>query len=174
MRHRSLLRALLFCLGIFAFVRPVRADTMDGVTFTLVNANLTGSPGDTLTWDYNVSNASGVQIFGLFVDGGNFLDGIPNSLAFDGFGPSSTIDNGSLLQGVLFSFFSDPLTPNSFNSGKFALSIQLNDTNSTIIKLHADYSATISPAANVPEPGTLLLLASGLLAGLLVSRRAVH
>lgn len=151
------------------------ADTVDGITFTLVNANLTGSPGDTLTWDYNVSNASGVQILGLFVSGGIFSGGAPNALAFDGFGPSGTIDDGSSLQGALFSFASDPLVSSSFNSGKLDLTVLLFDTNFTVIDLFADYTGTISPVTtNVPEPGTLLLLASGLIAGLLVCRRPAH
>jgi PEP-CTERM motif-containing protein len=172
MRHRNLLGTLLFCLGILAFAQPAVADTVDGITFTLVNANLTGNPGDTLTWDYNVSNARGVQILGLFVSGNIFSGGTANSLAFDGFGPSGTIDNGFSLQGVLFRFFSDPLTSNSTNSGKFDLTVL--DANGKQIDLFAHYTATISPAGNVPEPGTLALLASGLLAGLLVIRRAAH
>jgi len=173
MCHRNLLGTLLFCLGILAFAQPVKADTVDGVTFTLVNANLTGHPGNTLTWDYNVSNASGAQIVGLFVSGNIFDGGTANSLAFDGFGPLGTIDTGSSLQGVLFSFFSDPSVQSSSNSGRFDLSILLADGEQS--DLFAHYTATISPVTTgVPEPGTLLLLASGLLAGFLVRRRATH
>jgi hypothetical protein len=175
MRHRNLLGTLLFCLGILVFAQPAKADTVDGVTFTLVNASLTGNPGDTLTWDYNVTNASGVQILGLFVNGGLFSGGTPNGLAFDGFGASGTIDDGSSLKGELFSFASDPLVSSSFNTGQFDLTVLLFDTNLSVIDLFADYTATISPATSrVPEPGTLLLLTSGLLVGFLVSRRATH
>jgi hypothetical protein len=174
MRYRNLLGTLVFCLGILAFEQPAKADTVDGVTFTLVNANLTGSPGDTLTWDYNVSNASGFQILGLFVSGGIFSGGTPNALAFDGFGASGTINDGSSLQGVLFSFASDPSVSSSFNSGKFDLSVLLFDTNLDTPDLFVDYTGTIAAATNVPEPSTLLLLASALLAGFLFSRRAAH
>jgi hypothetical protein len=175
MRNRNLLGTLLFCLGILAFEQPAKADSVDGVTFTLVNANLTGSPGDTLTWGYNVSNASGFQILGLFVSGGIFGGGTPDALAFDGFGPAGTIDDGSSLQGTLFSFTSDPLVSSSLNSGQFDLTVLLFDANFDVIDLFADYTGTIAPAtSNVPEPDTLMLLGSGLLAGLLFLRRAAH
>ena len=175
MRHTILLGTLLFCLGMPAFVKPAKADTVDGVTFTLVNANLAGSPGDTLTWSYNVTNTSGVQILGLFVNGGIFGGGTLDALAFDGFGPPGTIDDGSSLQGTLFSFTSDPLVSSSFNSGQFDLTVLLFDANFDTIDLFADYTGTISPAtSNVREPGTLMLLGSGLLAGFLLLRRAAH
>jgi len=170
MRHRNLLGILLFCVGLLAIVQPAMADTVDGVTFTLVSADQAGNPGGTLTWDYNVSNASGVTIVGLFVNGGLFTGGTPNALAFDGFGTSGTIDNGSSLQGVLFSFASDPGVQNSFNSGQFDLTVLLEDNNGTFVDLFSDYTGTISPKANVAEPGTLLFLVSGLLAALLALR----
>jgi PEP-CTERM motif len=171
MRHRNLLGTLLFCLGFLTFVQPAMADTVDGVTLTLVNASLTGHPGDILTWDYNVSNASGVQIKGLFVNANIFLGGTADALAFDLFG-NGAINNGSSLQGVLFSFKSDPVS--STNFGKFALTVELEKAIPMFIDLHADYTATVSPASNVPEPGTLMLLASGLLVGFLALRRAAH
>jgi hypothetical protein len=171
MRHRNLLGILLFCLGLLAIVLPVKADTMDGVTFSLVNANLSGSPGDILTWDYNVSNASGVQILGLFVNGDIFSGGTPIASAFDDFG-HGPINNGASLQGALFSFQSDPVS--STNSGEFTLTVLLEGSIPMFVDLHADYSGKISPANNVPEPATLMLLASGLLAGLLIVRRTAQ
>jgi len=174
MRHLTLLGAMLFCLGSLALVQPAKADTVDGVTLNLVKATLTGTPGDILTWDYSVSNASGVQIKGLSVSGGIFLGGTPIALAFDNFN-NGPIADGSSLQGVLFSFASDPSVQDSFNSGKFELTVLLFDANFDTANLSADYSGTIRPATtNVPEPGTLVLLAGGLLAGLLISRRAAH
>jgi hypothetical protein len=141
---------------------------MDGVTFSLVNANLTGNPGDVLTWDYNVSNASGAQIKGIFVNANIFSGGTAVASVFDGF-DHAPINDGSSLQGILFSFASDPVS--STNSGQFDLTVELVDTIPMFIDLHADYTATISPANNVPEPGTLMLLASGLLAAFLIVRR---
>lgn len=175
MRNRNLLGTLLFCLGILALALPAKADTVDGVTFTLVSADLTGNPGGTLTWDYNVFNASGFQILGEFVSGGVFSGGTPISLAFDGFGSTGIINDGSSLQGVLFGFGSDPSVSNSFNSGEFDLHVLLLDPNLDEIDLFAKYTGTISPATtNVPEPNTLLLLASGLLAGIYLIRRTAQ
>ena len=112
-----------------------------------------------------------MQILGLFVNANIFSGGVPDALAFDLFG-TGAIDNGSSLQGELFSFKSDPVS--SFNFGTFVLTVLPEDASGIPINLHADYTATISPANNVPEPGTLMLLASGLLAGFLVIRRAAH
>jgi len=171
MRHRNLLGALLFCLGFLAIMQRAKADTVDGVTFTLVNPNLTGNPGQTLTWDYNVSNASGVQILGVFVNAGIFAGGTAIASAFDDFG-HAPIANGSSLQGVLYGFQSDLVS--STNSGQFTLTVELEGASPMLIDLQTNYTASVSPANNVPEPATLILLASGLLAGLLISRRAAH
>jgi hypothetical protein len=43
-----------------------------------------------------------------------------------------------------------------------------------VIDLTDNYSATITSSAAVPEPGTLMLLGSGLLAGFLILRRAAN
>jgi hypothetical protein len=52
--------------------------------------------------------------------------------------------------------------------------VLLFDTNLDTIDLFTDYTGTITAATNVPEPSTLLLLASALLAGFLFGRRAAH
>ena len=49
---------LFYCAGLLAVVQPVTADTMDGVTFTVTNPNLSGSPGDKLIWNYTLTNNS--------------------------------------------------------------------------------------------------------------------
>jgi len=173
MRQRILLRTMLFCLTLLAFCGLARADgidSLDGVTFTLVQANPSGNPGDKLTWMYDVTNDSGYQIAGLYVNAGLFIGGTPNAGAFDDFGPSGIINNDSSLEGVLFSFASDPTVANSVNTGQFDLGILILDPNGDQIDLYQTYSATISPATPVPEPGALPLLAVGLACVVLARR----
>ena len=177
MRHRNLVGILLFSLGLLAVVRPANADTVDGITFTVTNPNLTGHPGDTLTWDYSVTNNSGgLTVFALDVNApAGFTGGNPDASVFDLFGPTTMIASGASFTGTLFSFISDPLVPSSSNTGFFDLTALLVDSQGSlvnIIDLTDAYSATIAPAAGVPEPGTMMLLASGFLACMLLSRRS--
>ncbi len=175
MRRRSIFGILLGCLGLILFAGTARADTVSvgtgSITFSLVQADLTGNPGSTLTWNYDVANNSGEGIQALYVNGGSWLDGTPDSTVFDLFsGAGGTIGDGTSLTGILFNFTANLLPSNSFNSGTFDMGVILDD--GTVVDLLADYTATVSPTSSVPEPGTLLLLTSGLLAGFLISRRA--
>jgi len=177
MRHRNLLGILLFAVGMLAVTPRTKADTMDGITFTVTNPDLGGNPGATLTWNYSVSNSSGLEAIALDLNApAGFTGGTPDVSVFDLFGPSGVIADGGSFNGTLFSFVSDPIVSNSTNTGFFDLTVLLLDSFGNpvdVVDLTDNYSATISPAANVPEPGTLLLLASGLLAGLLLCRRAI-
>jgi hypothetical protein len=177
MHLRTIFGILVGCLGLILFAGTAQADTESAgtgsITFNLVKADLTGNPGSLLIWQYDVTNNSGEGIQGLYVNGGSWLNGNPDSSVFDLFGgPGSKISDGNSLIGILFYFTADTLPPNSFNSGMFDLGVSLDD--GKVVDLFAKYTATISPTTNVPEPGTLLLLASGLLAGFLTSRRAAQ
>jgi hypothetical protein len=171
MSYRNLLGAVLLCLGLLAYARPSMADTVDGITFTLVQADLAGSPGDTLTWEYNITNASGFDIFADHVDSSVWSGGAGDSSAFDFFAGSGFIisDGSSLLGGTLYGFDSSPSVNMSFNSGQFDLFVDLADGSQ--VDLSADYSGTISPVAGVPEPGSMTFLLSGLLLSFLALRK---
>jgi|SRR5581483_2113759 len=131
----------------------VPAGWADPISFSLVQANLTGTPGSTLVWQYDVTNNSGGTILGLDVSSDVFAGGTPDASVFDGFG--SGIANGSTSIGNLFAFESDPTVASSFNQGIFDIFVLLDDGTTT--DLTANYTATISPAQAVPEPSTLLL-----------------
>ncbi len=171
MSYRNLFGAVLLCLGLLAFAKPSMADTMDGITFTLVQADLAGNPGDTLTWQYNITNASGSDIFADHVDSSVWSGGAGDSSVFDFFEGSGFVisDGSSLLGGTLYGFDSDPGLKMSFNSGKFDLFVDLPDGSQ--VDLSADYSGTISPVAGVPEPGSMTLLLTGLLLSFLALRK---
>lgn len=176
MLNRIVLGTLLFCLGLLTVVRSAKADTVDGVSFTLVNADPTGSPGDPIMWQYNIMNNSGFSIFANKVDTSGWSGGIGDGSPFDFFAGSGFViaDQSSLLGGTLYRFLSDPGVSSSFNSGVFDLFVQLSDPKSTVIDLSAHYTATITSSTNVPEPSTLMLLTSGLLVGFFVLLRAAH
>jgi hypothetical protein len=181
MLHRILLGTLVLCTGLLAAVQAAKADTMDGVTFTVTNPNQTGTPGQTLTWDYSVinKNPDGLDVFFVAVtapSGFGVNDGIPLN-TFDSFGGTDLVANGTSVSGTLFSFQSFTTMPNSTNTGLFDLTLILQDSLGNpvnVIDLTDNYSAVIAPSAAVPEPGTLMLLGSSLLAGFLFLRRAAQ
>ncbi len=171
---RKLLPIAIFALALLLVAGRTKADPVnmaDGVTFALVQADLSGSAGDILTWQYDVTNDSGGTIYGVAISSYGFTGGVGNGLVFDGFGAG--IANGSSMKGTLFAFDSDPSVKSSFNSGIFDLNILLGDFVTTI-DLDADYSATIKKSGStVPEPASLMLLGSGIAALLLLRRRLV-
>ncbi len=176
MLYRMLFGILIGCLGLATFAGVAQADTVSAgtgsITFALVNADLTGTPGDTLTWQYDVTNNSGEAIQAAYVTpSGSFSGGTADASVFDAFSSlGGTLPDGASLIGTLFNFSADPSVPSSFNSGTFDLGVVLED--GTLIDLFENYSATITAPVNVPEPRSLTLLLSGLLIGVFTLRRA--
>jgi hypothetical protein len=156
---KKLMVSVFGVLALLACASVSRADTIDGVTFTLVSADLTGSPGSALTWQYDVTNNSGGTISANSINAGNFTAGTPDGSVFDYFNFFAGIADGTSLVGPLYAFTADPGTPNSFNSGIFDLNVSLAD--GTVIDLSSNYSATISTAP-VPESSVSLLLLVGI------------
>ncbi len=169
MSYRNLLGAVLLCWGLLAFARPSMADTVDGITFTLVQADRAGNPGDTLTWEYNIVNASGSDIIADHVDSSVWSGGAGDSSVFDFFAGSVISDGSSLLGGALYGFDASPGVKMSFNSGQFDLFVDLS--NGKQVDLSANYTGTISPVAGVPEPGSMTLLLTGLVLSFLALRK---
>ena len=77
MRLRTLLGALLICLGLLTLMPAAQADTVDNITFALTPADLSGTPGSVLTWTYSltlldgtvVTNSASVSRSGLVMTG---------------------------------------------------------------------------------------------------------
>jgi hypothetical protein len=170
--------AFLLCLTPAA-----RADSF---TFGLLppSGAVAGPPGATVGWGYSITNQSATNwlvLTGLSAD--VFLNGTPNAALFDfpTIAPTTTItvpyDPINFLG--LYEFTWDPSAPVGFtNLGSFILSGEFwtNDplAGGSFVSLAADqsaaYSATVTPSAAVPEPSTLLLLATGL-SGLAARKR---
>lgn len=132
---------LLMVSAVLAVAAPI--------SFSLVQSNLTGSPGDTVIFQYLITNNSGLTILPAGINADSFTGGTPDASAFDAFGFGGIAD-GASRQGSLFAFASDPAVPSSFNRGTFGLLVI--DTNSNVTELFADY--TVSIGSPVPEPST--------------------
>ncbi len=90
------------------------------ITFTLLPPDLTGIPGSTVTFHYQVTNNSGAIIYAAGINADRFTGDAPDASVFDAFGFAGIAD-GATLTGSLYSFQSDPAVASSFNSVIFDL-----------------------------------------------------
>lgn len=147
-------------IGLFLLLPLAKADVW---TVTLEpSPNISGAPGQTIGWDYQITNDSSTDWLVLnSVSGGVFLNGTPDSSVFDYpiVGPGATVD------GPLFNLTWDLSAPIGFmNSGTFDLTADwwssnpLVDPSATDLGPaadgFADYTATVS---GVPEPSSVAL-----------------
>jgi hypothetical protein len=152
--------ALSFSIAILAglvLAMPASADTL---SLVLSNPVQIGIPGSTLTFDATAS-APNTNNATVFLNGDNFnvtLDGatIDDSdfLSFP-----FTLDPGDSYTGPLFTVALPPtITPGTYNTGFFSI---LGGSDSSAQDTIATANFEIGSPSAVPEPGTWLLLATG-------------
>jgi hypothetical protein len=162
----------------------VRADGTGAGDLTIALPAFSGSAGDTIVALGNLTNASSNALY-FSTDSVTFNNIAINGMgdvAFNGFfglGPTS-INGNSTLTGVdLFTIvIATDATPGLYELNFYDLLGGVNPA-CTLglcgVQLGTvEFAVTVQGAVPTPEPGTVMLLASGLLAGLLVLRRAAQ
>jgi protein-disulfide isomerase len=168
--HFILLTTVVFCSALRA----------DSITFSLLpsNGNVSGPAGSLVGWGYSLTNNSTTDWFlTTNLNSDSFSHGTPNLLFdFPELAPSATVTElFNAVNGIgIFELQWDASAPVSFvNSGDFTLSGQWYDgdpfNGGSVIADATDtllpYSATVTGrVSGVPEPSSLLLLASGIAA----------
>jgi hypothetical protein len=174
MSKRFAIRCLVVFAALLAAPWTARADTF---TFATLPANgaVSGPVGTIVGWGYTVTNQSATNwLVTTGINADLFQNGTP--LALLNFPILAPLTTATLafdpVNGLgLFQLTWDPNAPVGFtNSGMFIVSAEwwTGDplAGGKFIQLALDqsagYSATVSPAANVPEPSSMFLLLSGL------------
>ncbi|HEV2104042.1 MAG TPA: PEP-CTERM sorting domain-containing protein [Candidatus Acidoferrum sp.] len=179
----------IICAGLLALLCAllspgVRADGTGLGDVTITLPSISGNAGDTITVLGNLTNNSANTLD----FGGDFVT--PNSTAISGFGdvffngllgfgPSSIGGNSTLTDVDLFTIFiAAGAAPGSYDLNFYDLlggidpACNLDPTQCGVQLGSVQFTVNVQGAVPTPEPGTLLLLATGLLAGLIVIRRA--
>lgn len=176
-------------LGAALTLAAVSVAQADSFTFSTLplNGALSGAPGATLGWGYSITNQSTTNWLVLTnLSADLFQYGNPGAFIFDFpiIAPLSTVTvaYNSLNGTGLFEFTWDANAPAGFtNSGAFLLSGEFWDgdplAGGNFVGFAPDQSAaySVSVAAGttpVPEPSTLLLVTTGLVAAGLHRRKS--
>ena len=166
---RSLAVLALMAVGML-LVPGARADSW---TITLIppGGDISGPAGSTIGWGFTIDNQSDSTLFLDSVDADVFQHATPNAgvFSFPEVDPNSslTIDYVMGTDG-LYEITWDADAPTGFvNSGFFLVTAEWCDSSgfcSAAPDQTAAYSATVTSANAVPEPGTAILLGAGLAA----------
>lgn len=181
------MKRLLFAVTLLAAALALApAAHADSWTISLLppSGAISGAPGSTIGWGYTITNLSAtswLEIFSLAAD--PFLNGTPdgNIFSFPILQPNQSLTFTFIANAQgLYQLTWDLGAPDGFtNSGTFLVSGTFYDGDPfgggnplSNLDQTVSYIATVTaPPVSVPEPGTLLLAASGIL-GLFLRRRA--
>jgi hypothetical protein len=163
MKQRNVVHLAMATLFVLFFASAARADSVD---VTLIETSQTATAGSTITFDATLSNRSSTDTIFLngdssitsslllTVDDTPFLTNFPLSLD-----PSEV--SGPY---ALFNVIIDPSTPaGSYDFNSFSILGGLDGNTFDTIGT-ADFSLTVASTVPITEPGTLVLVFSGLLA----------
>lgn len=185
MKSKFLISAGLLALLCALLSPAVRADGTGLGDLTITLPTISGSAGATIVVLGNLTNSSlNTLDFGsdsVAFDNKTALNGSADFVLSTIFGPNpSSIGENSTLTGVdLFSvMIANNAAPGLYNLNFYDL-LGGTDAGCTLgfcgVQLGTiEFSVNVKGVVATPEPGTLLLLASGLLAALLVIRRATQ
>lgn len=181
---------ILGCLMVMTLFLAAPAQAVPTITLLPPTGSLEAAPGETVGWGYEIVNDDPdlwLVVLGLTPSG--FQSGTGSDLIFDYpiVAPDSTLTRTYIpgTQG-LYEFTFDPNTPAGFvTSGVFQISVGLwaGDpfAGADFVGMLDDFllpysvSTPAPPPTNVPEPGTLLLLSSGIgIVGLSRQRRTAR
>ena len=163
----------MLALGVaLLLARPASADT---ITLNLANPVQTGVAGSTLSFDATVT-AHGNNGATIFLNGDNFTSlASPLTSNDDGFllGFPLSLDPGESFSGLLFTI----TLPSDINAGQYLGSFAiLGGTDGSAQDELATVDFTVNATAGtsaVPEPDSLMLLATGLTGMMLGAKRWV-
>ncbi len=182
MRYHWTGRILMGGLLLFAASGAARADSF---TFATDPASgvIAGPPGSTIGWGYTITNNSLTDYVEFSaLSAGGFLNGTP-LLIFDFpiIAPGATVSVAfDAINGLgLYQLTWDATAPAGFvNSGMFMLtgdfctdSACLSMIPNSSLTQSVNYTATVTAPGTVPEPATVLLLATSLAAVALKRKR---
>jgi hypothetical protein len=158
----------LLLAAAVAILAPAAPALADSISFSLTSMDLTGAPGTSVTFDANVSADPGnlgpvdLDTDSFNVDGGLTVDDS------DFFNLPIAIDSTNPYSGPLFSVFIPFGTLPGVYDGYFTIIGDFGDL--ATVDFHVTAAAAASP---VPEPGTWLLLSTGLGVACLFRKRLV-
>jgi hypothetical protein len=184
-RSKFIISAGLLALLCVLLSPAVRADGTGLGDLTITLPTISGSAGDTIVVLGTLTNTSANTLDfandNLFLNNSTALGGVADAAfnAFLGFGPGSIGGNSTLTGVDLFTVIIAPdAAPGPYDVNFYDL-FGGTDANCTAdptlcgVELGTvEFTVNVHGAVPTPEPGTLMLLASGLLAGLLILRRA--
>lgn len=171
-RVKLVTRVIVGVMAALALSLTAHADTLN---LSLTTPNQTGSPGDTLVFFGTISNPTAAT---FFLNGDNlstnpgppFLNGNGSAFLLDT--PPSLGAGGSTGNVDLFSvMIGASAAPGTYTLNSFEV---LGGSTSSAQDLLATQQFTVTVSSSggpVPEPGSLLLLSTGLLTGMGVVRR---